>query len=157
MSGNVAHLPPLWWVARRSVRLLTCLAIAVLALSAWSPQQPTGAPVADSAPYATVLPVPADVRHSPAARPAQPTHAPTVAAASASGTSASGTAASGTAASDAATGGATATAGDTVGNRQPVEAGRGRPGAADVAADVAAVSGAAARPAGPRAPPHPLA
>lgn len=148
MSGNVAHLPPLWWVARRSVRLLTCLAIAVLALSAWSPQQPTGAPVADSAPYATVLPVPADVRHSPAARPAQPTHAPTVAAASASGT-----AASGTAASDAATGGATATAGDTVGNRQPVEAGRGRPGAADVAA----VSGAAARPAGPRAPPHPLA
>jgi len=36
MSGSSGYLSPLWWVARRSVRMLTCLAIAVLALSAGS-------------------------------------------------------------------------------------------------------------------------
>jgi hypothetical protein len=148
MSGNVAYLPPLWWMARRSVRLLTCLAIAVLALSSWSGQQPAGTAAVDSTPYATVLPMSADVRHSPAVRPGQPTYVPTATAASATKAAISDPSVSGSAATD-----PTAPAGDSVIGRQPAEADQGLPGSAEAAT----VSGTAARPAGPRAPPHRLA
>ncbi|MFV2019053.1 hypothetical protein [Micromonospora sp. LOL_023] len=62
MSGGSGHLSPLWWVARRSIRMLTCLAIAVLALSAGSADQPYRSWGATSPAHVVTLPPSAAVQ-----------------------------------------------------------------------------------------------
>ncbi|WFE29695.1 hypothetical protein O7623_11120 [Solwaraspora sp. WMMD791] len=58
MSGDAAHRAPLWWVARWCGRALTYLALAVLALSAGTADQPYGWSPAVTPVQVSALPTP---------------------------------------------------------------------------------------------------